>query len=183
MTDFATRSELDLALADVLNAPKTGAAVEILCRRPGRNQREFPRNLRLTQAGGITGDYEMRTPWLKLSDGSPDPRIQVSILPARVLNLLWRDRVNTIHPGDTFVADLDVTLANMPVGTRLKIGDATIEVSDLWNDGCVKWKVRFGREAYDWTSDPRHESLRLRGIYCRVVEDGDVQLGDMITKI
>jgi len=183
VTDHVTRIELDLALADVLDAPKVGVPVELLCRRPSRNQREYPDHLRLTQEGGIEGDYEMSAPWLKLVDGTPDPRIQVSILPAGILNLMWRDRENTAYPGDTIIADLNVTLANMPAGTRLQIGDAVVEVSDLWNEGCAKWKVRFGREAYDWTSEPAHEPLRLRGILCSIVKDGDVRLGDVITKV
>ena len=183
MSDLATRAELDLALPDVLAAPKTDAKVELLCRRPDRNQRDFTELLTLTEAGGIEGDYEMKKPWLTLPDGSPDPRIQVSILPKRVLDLVWRDRENVTFPGDTIIADLDVTLENMPVGTRLKLGDALVEVSDVWNEGCAKWKVRMGREAYDWTSAPEHEALRLRGIYCLIVGDGTVRLGDTIAKI
>jgi len=182
MTDHATRMELDAALPDVLAAPKTGSEVEILCYRPDRNQRVFPDSLQLTREAGIEGDYEMRAPWLKLPDGSPDPRIQVSILPKRVLDLVWRDRENVAYPGDTIIADLNVTLENMPVGTQLQVGDAVVEVSDLWNEGCAKWKVRMGREAYDWTSAPDHEALRLRGIYCRIIVDGKVRLGDTISK-
>lgn len=183
MSSYATRAELDHALADILAAPKSNTPIEMLCRRPDRNQREFPERLSLSVSGGIEGDYEMEKPWLKLSDGSPDPRIQVSILPKRVLDLVWRDRENVAFPGDTIIADLNVTLDNMPVGTRLQIGEAEVEVSDLWNEGCAKWKVRMGRDAYNWTSAPEHEPLRLRGIYCRIVKDGEVQLGDLIQKL
>ncbi|MCP3970396.1 MAG: hypothetical protein GY717_08790 [Rhodobacteraceae bacterium] len=183
MPDHITREELDLALPDVLAAPKDGSTVEMLCRRPDRNQRDFTDILHMSVADGIAGDYEMGAPWLKLPDGSPDPRIQVSIIPRRVLDLVWRDRENTNHPGDAIVTDLDMTLHNLPVGTRLQIGTAVVEVSDVWNDGCVKWKVRMGRPANDWISAPEHEALRLRGIYCKIVGDGEVRLGDTITKL
>lgn len=183
MTDHATRAELDAAMHEILAAPKTGAKVELLCRRPDRNQRDFTGSLTFTCDGGIEGDYEMDKPWLKLSDGSPDPRIQVSIIPRRVLDLVWRDRENVNFPGDTIVADLNVTLDNMPVGTRLQVGDAVVEVSDVWNDGCAKWKARMGRPANDWVSAPEHERLRLRGILCSIVGDGTVRLGDTISKI
>lgn len=183
MTDHATRGELDKALPDVLAAPADNATVDLLCRRPDRNQRDFPETLTLTVAGGIVGDYEMDKPWLTLPDGSPDPRIQVSILPKRVLDLVWRDRENVAFPGDTIIADMNVTLDNLPVGTRLQVGSAVIEVTDLWNEGCAKWKVRMGRPAYDWTSAPEHEALRLRGIYCKIVGDGEVTLGDTIKKL
>jgi len=183
MTNYVTREELDRALPDVLAAPKTGTRVEMLCRRPDRNQRVFPEVLKFTVDSGIEGDYEMDKPWLKLPDGSPDPRIQVSIIPRRVLDLVWLDRENTTHPGDAIVTDLDMTHENLPVGSRLKVGTAVVEISDVWNDGCAKWKVRMGRPANDWISAPEHETLRLRGIYCRIVGDGVVRLGDTITKI
>lgn len=183
MSDHASRAELDQALADVLAAPTTDAPVDLLCCRPDRNQREFPERLKLSVTGGVEGDYGMAKPWLKRPDGSADPRIQVSILPKRVLDLLWRDREKITFPGDTIIADLNVTLDNMPVGTRLQVGDAVVEVSDLWNEGCAKWKVRMGRDAHAWTSAPEHEPLRLRGVYCRIVSDGDVKLGERITKL
>ncbi|KAE9624218.1 hypothetical protein GP644_23545 [Parasedimentitalea maritima] len=62
------------------------------------------------------------------------------------MNLMWRDRVDMSHSGDTIIADLEVRLANMPVGTKLQVGSAVIETSDLWNESCAKWKMCFGRE-------------------------------------
>ena len=180
---YATRAELDRALPDVLSAPKNNTPVDMLCRRPDRNKREFPDRLELRVSGGIAGDYGMQKPWSTLPDGSPDPRIQVSILPRRVLDLVWRDRENITHPGDAIITDLNVALENLPTGTRLQIGSAVVEVSDMWNQGCAKWKVRMGRDAYDWTSCPEHEDLRLRGIYCLIVSDGEVALGDRIIKL
>jgi len=183
MTDYVTREELDRALPDVPVASKNGTKVEMMCSRPDRIQREFPEVLKFTVDGGIEGDYEMDKPWLKLPDGSPDPRIQVSIISRRMLDLVRLDRENTTHPGDAIATDLDMTHENLPVGSRLKVGTAVVEISDVWNDGCAKWKVRMDRPANDWISAPEHESLRLRGIYCRIVGDGEVWLNDTITKI
>ena len=117
MKDQVTRVELDSALENVLAAPTADTPVNILCYRPKFNQRVFPESLHLTCSGGIEGDFEMSLPWLKLADGSPDPRIQVSILPQRVLDLVWRDRENTPHPGDTIIADLNTSLENLAVGS------------------------------------------------------------------
>ncbi len=183
MSDHVTRAELDAALSNVLAAPTNDAEITLLCRRPDRNQREFPDRLEMSMAGGVAGDYEMAKPWLVYEDGSPDPRNQVSILPHRVLELVWRDRENVAFPGDTIVADMNMTLDNLPIGTKLQIGSAAVEVSDIWNEGCAKWKVRMGRDAYDWTSAPEHEPLRLRGIYCRIIADGEVRMDDRIIKI
>lgn len=183
MTDHVTSEDLSAALPHVLAAPKESGPVHLLCTRPGYNKRVFPERMGLTQAGGVEGDFEMKMPWLKLEDGSPDPRIQVSILPLRVLDLVWRNRVTVVHPGDAIVADFDMTLANLPTGSRIRVGTAVLRVSDLWNDGCVKWKVRYGRPAFAWISAPEHEALRLRGIFCSVETDGEVALGDRIVRL
>ena len=115
-------SELMAALPGVLSAPKTGSAVELLCFRPGYGERRFVDELALTRDRGIPGERWETAPWLKLPDGSGHPGIQVSILPRRVLDLVWRDRAGTVHPGDTFVCDLDMTEANLPEGQLLAVG-------------------------------------------------------------
>ncbi len=173
-----TLDDLNARLPHVLAAPKDAAPVECLCFRPGYGERTFPETLTLTRMQGIPGERWTKAPWMKLADGSPDPRIQVSILPKRVRDLVCGD---ALHPGDTVIADLDMTHANMPVGTLLQLGTAVIRVSDVFNDGCVKWKVRYGSDAKAWiVQDP---SLRLRGILCSIEQDGEVRLGDIIRKV
>lgn len=166
------------ALPKVLSAPKTGSAVELLCFRPGYGERHFVDELTVTQAQGIPGERWGTAPWLKLADGSGHPGIQVSILPRRVLDLVWRDRVTTPHPGDTFVTDLDMTEANLPEGQLLAVGTAVLRVSEVWNDACAKWKVRYGEPAYTWVR--AHKELRLRGVLCSVVKDGTIRLSDVV---
>ena len=75
--------------------------------------------LRLTVAAGIPGARWLTEPWQRLPDGAPDPDLQVSILPLRVLDLIWRNRQTVPHPGDTIVADLDLGLANLPPGAAM----------------------------------------------------------------
>lgn len=183
MKDFATAEELAAALPHVCAAPKEAGPVTMLCTRSGYNKRNFRDRLRLTRAGGVEDDFEMSNPWLRLPDGRPDPRIQVSILPLRVLDLVWRDRTAVIHPGDTIIADLDTSTTNLPAGSLIRAGTAVLGVSDLWNEGCVKWKVRYGRPAHAWVSAPQHENLRLRGILCSIEEDGEVAVGDTVARI
>ncbi|CUH78627.1 hypothetical protein TRM7557_01968 [Tritonibacter multivorans] len=179
---FATRAECDAALPYILDAPKDDVAIETLCFRPGYGERSFPERIQLSVARGIEGERWGVAPWLKLADGSGDPRIQVSILPKRIMDLCWRDRVNTPHPGDTMVADIDVTEDNMPVGTRLQIGSAVIEVSDKFNTACIKWKERYGGKSLRWLNHRPYRPLRLRGILCRVVQDGEIRATDRIRK-
>lgn len=183
VSGFATRAECDAALPHILDAPKDDAAIETLCFRPDYGERNFPERIELSVARGIKGERWTKAPWLKLADGSGDPRIQVSILPKRIMDLCWRDRVNSPHPGDTIVADIDVTEDNMPVGTRLQIGSAVVEVSDKFNTACIKWKERYGEESLRWLNHRPYRPLRLRGILCRVVQDGEISATDRIRKL
>jgi hypothetical protein len=124
-----TAGELAAALPGVLSAPKTGSAVEWLCFRPGYGERRFVDSLTVTRDHGIPGERWGNAPWLKLANGTGHPGIQVSILPRRVLDLVWRDRENQLHPGDTFVCDLDTSEQNLPEGQLLAVGTATLRVS------------------------------------------------------
>lgn len=180
MTDQVTTAELMAALPEVLSAPKSGSAVEQLCFRPGYGERRFVDELTLTRDQGIPGERWGLAPWLKLPDGSGHPGIQVSILPRRVLDLVWRDREGTVHPGDTFVSDLDMTEANLPEGQLLSVGTAVLRVSEVFNDSCAKWKVRYGAQAYDWVRHPDHRAYRLRGVLCSIERDGVIRLGDKV---
>ena len=170
-------------MPDILAAPKDGAAVSLLCSRPARNQRAFPDQLEFTKAQGIPGERWATQPWLKLPDGSPDPQIQVCILSTRVLDAVWRDRDTVAHPGDTFCLDMDLGYDNLPVGQLLAIGDVILRVSEEFNTACSKWKVRFGRESFDWINDPDNKQYRLRGILCSIEQDGFISNGDIVRKI
>lgn len=174
---------LAAALPHILEAPKTDAPIRQLCLRPDYGQRAFVSSLTLTRDQGIPGERWTTAPWMRLADGSPDPRIQVSILPARVLDLVWHPEDAAPHPGDPIVADIDTSLTNLPAGTRLQAGTAVLEVSDLFNEACVKWKTRYGAAAKAWVTAPGHPDLRLRGVLCRIIGDGEVTLTDRLQVI
>lgn len=180
MTNQVTTDELMAALPEVLSAPKSGSAVEQLCFRPGYGERHFVEELTLTRAHGIPGERWGTAPWLKLPDDSGHLGIQVSILPRRVLDLVWRDRETTVHPGDTFICDMDMTEENLPEGQLLSVGTAILRVSEVFNDSCAKWKVRYGEPAYDWVRRPEHRAYRLRGVLCSIERDGVIRLGDKV---
>jgi hypothetical protein len=174
---------LAAALPHVLAAPAAEGPVRLLCLRPRHNQRSFPDRLTLTRAAGVAGDCEAESPWLTLPDGSPDPQTQVSILSARVLDLVWPGRDPAIHPGDNIAADLDLSHAILPAGALLRAGTAILRVSAEPNDGCAKWKVRCGTAAQDWVRARLHLPYRLRGLFCSVEQDGVVALGDTLSPL
>ncbi len=171
-------SQFNAALPNVILAPKTDAVIDCLCLRPDRGTRAFPDHLTLSQSHGVIGDRWLTTAWLTLPDGRPDPRVQISILPQRVLDLVWQDRENIVHPGDQIVADLDMSEENLPIGTLIRVGSAVLRVSDEPNYGCVKWKVRYGADALKWVES--HPKLRLRGVLCSIEQDGVVTLQDRL---
>jgi hypothetical protein len=177
-----TLEELQAALPDVLAAPKDNVPIEQLCLRPDFRKRKFVDEMQLTQEFGIPGERWNTEPWLKLEDGRADPRIQVSILGTRVRDLVWRDKVNGLHPGDSFMADMDFSYENMPDGTLLHIGNAVVRVSDKFNHACAKWQQNYGQDALRWVVKPDNRKYRLRGVLCEVVQDGWVKTGDLIRK-
>jgi MOSC domain-containing protein YiiM len=84
--------------------------------------------------------------------------------------------------GDNLVVDLDLAAANLPVGQRLVVGEAVLEVTDLAHTGCDKFSERFGRDAVLFVNAAKRRELRLRGCYARVVKAGSVQAGAVIRK-
>ncbi|MBN8290381.1 hypothetical protein JI664_00220 [Rhodobacter sp. NTK016B] len=180
--NFATRAELDAALPGILAAPKDGAEIGALCLRPERNTRRFVDRIEVTREQGIPGERWLREPWLRLPDGTPHPGIQVCILSRRVLDLVWRDRETVVHPGDTFIVDMDLGMDNLPEGTLLQAGCAVLRVSGVFNDACVKWKARYGAASKDWINAPENHRHRLRGILCSVESDGAIHNGNRLLK-
>ena len=180
--DFVTKAALDAVITQIKDAPKDDVPIETLCFRPGFGARQFPNQIEVTRRGGITGERWLKAPWMKLPDGAPDPAIQISILGRRVHDAVRFDPQNMLHPGDTIMADLDCSEANMPTGTLLKIGSAVLRVSGVFNTACVKWKARYGAEAFEWINTPKYQPIRLRGLLCSVYQDGEISKEARIVK-
>jgi hypothetical protein len=174
----ATLFDCEAALKRITAAPKDAAVINELCVRPNFGQREYPPEIELTREQGISGDRWRTHPWLTLPHGEPDPRIQVSILSKRVMDLCWRSCITTPHPGDLLVVDMDLSEENLPPGSILRAGEATPEVGDRFISACVKWRRRYGDGSYKWINLPKNRHLRLRGILCQIVQNGTVRVGD-----
>ena len=176
-----TQDELMAALPHMRAAPRDDAPITSLCLRPDYGQRSYPDRIIMTRAQGVPGERWTTAPWMRLADGSPDPRIQISILPLRMLDLVWQPGDAAPHPGDPIVADMNMCLENLPTGSLIRAGTAILRVSDVWNDACVKWKTRYGQPAHDFV---RHApELRLRGVLCESIQDGEVAVGEHLQVI
>lgn len=180
-----SEQELDSKMAWIQQAPKDSASIKQLCLRPKSGERLFTERLELCPERGVVGDRWLHHTWIYLLDGSPDPRLQVSLLPTRIWELACKpfEDQGVLHPGDTFIADLDCSEKNLPTGQRLQVGSAVIEVSDIFNTACSKWRDRYGNKSIQWINRPHNRPLRLRGILCSIVTGGTVSLSDRIEKL
>jgi hypothetical protein len=176
------RAKLDAAIPYILAAPQNSATIQQLCFRPEFGERTFVDELLVTIGGGVQGCRWSHLPWLKKEDGSGDPRIQVSILQKRVLDLVYEPGGVAVHPGDTFTVDMNLSHESLPIGTILQAGSAQLRVSDHWNNACVKWKVRYGTDALNWVREDEHIKYRLRGVLCEIIKDGIITNSSLLTK-
>ena len=82
--------------------------------------------------------------------------------------------------GDNLIVDLDLSSANLPIGSRLRIGSATLEVMPFPHDGCDKYRARFGADALRFISEKSRRPRNLRGIYLGVIERGEIAVDDKV---
>jgi MOSC domain-containing protein YiiM len=141
--------------------------------RGADGQRDTPEQVILTREEGVPGDA-----WFRKSPGKTNA--QVTMMRLDVARLIANGQPLSLF-GDNLFVDLDISAANLPAGSRLRAGAALLEVTRKPHTGCFKFRERFGADALRLTADPRFQSLRLRGVYVKVVEDGPVACGDSVT--
>jgi MOSC domain-containing protein YiiM len=171
------------AEADVAAAPRDGGRLEAIVRRPAIDVRESIETGRLDLAAGLDGDNWAARGSRSSPDGAADPRAQVTLISVRVLAAIERDRTRWPLAGDQLYVDLDLSIENLPAGSRLAVGDAVLEVTEEPHTGCSKFRARFGSEALKFVNQPPGRDLRLRGVNTRVVTPGRVRAGDPISKL
>ena len=183
MATYTDTSELDAGLETILAAPKTNGAVDMVVSRPRTDEREVLDEGFLDPLEGLRGDRWLSDASRAAADGVPDPATQITVMSSRVIDLLAGDRDRWPLAGDQLFVDLDITVENLPPGTRLRVGEAIIEVSAEPHTGCSKFTARFGSAAIRFVNSPSGRALRLRGLNARVIEAGTVCPGDAIAKL
>jgi MOSC domain-containing protein YiiM len=102
---------------------------------------------------------------------------------ARAAQAVARDRERWPLAGDQLFVDFDLSVDNLPAGTRVAVGEAVLELTEIPHTGCAKFSARFGTEALKFVNKSPGRELRLRGANARVVTPGTVRVGDAVTKL
>jgi MOSC domain-containing protein YiiM len=155
--------------------PRDEGSVVLVVSRPDVDARVTPSRCRITPEGGVAGDR-----W-----ANKEPRLlaaQVTVMRADVARVLANGQPLSLS-GDNLLMDLDLSQANLPERTRLRVGTALCEVTPKPHTGCSKFAARFGQDARGVTSAEAFRGWRLRGLYVQVLEAGDVGPGDRIVVV
>ena len=155
----------------------------MIIRRPDVDQREELEEAELDLDLGVVGDNWKARETVGPSHHDPDRNAQVTIMNARVIGLVATERDRWSLAGDQFYVDFDLSWENVPPGTRLQLGTAVVERSDVPHTGCDKFSGRFGVEALRFVNTGPGRDLSFRGINTRVVVPGVARRGDQITRL
>jgi MOSC domain-containing protein YiiM len=170
MSPMATIEDLEGRWNVIEPAPRSSGTVRGICVRVEEGVHETPERVELSVEDGMAGD--------RWAAGRRDRDAQVTLMNVRVAELIGGP---LDLAGDNFQVDLDLSEDALPVGTRLRIGSALLEVSPAPHTGCKKFRERFGLDALKWVNDNRDR--RLRGMNCRVLEAGAVAVGDPVAVV
>jgi hypothetical protein len=181
--EHARVGELEAGMEEIRRSPSDGGTVELIVRRPATNEREVLAEGMLDPVEGLVGDRWRPHGSGGSPHGSSDTDTQLTVMNARVVALLARERERWPLAGDQIYVDLDLSTDNLPPGTRLALGSAVIEVTQEPHTGCAKFSARFGSEALRLINAPVGRALRMRGMNTRVVASGTVRTGDTIRKL
>jgi hypothetical protein len=171
---------LEAQLDVILQAPADVGLIEMLVRRPDRDQREVVDSAKLDADHGLIGDdWSQRI----YEDGTPDKPTQLTLMNSRVADAVAVDRDRWPLAGDQIYVDMNLSVRNLPAGTRIRVGDAVVEISAVPHTGCKKFASRFGKDALRFANVGVGKENRFRGVNAFVVESGEVHTGDRISKL
>jgi MOSC domain-containing protein YiiM len=165
-------AQLQRRLAALPPPPTEVGRLALIVRRHADGVRETLLEVLLTPEQGVPGDR-----WSRL--GARNPEAQLTAMRREVAELIANGQPLTTF-GDNLFVQLDISAANLPVGARLRVGRALLEVTPKPHNGCVKFEGRFGEDALAFVQAPATRPQNLRGIYWKVVEAGPATAGSPI---
>ncbi len=167
-----TFQELSESLRRLPPAPADEGTVALVVARPATGQRITPERCRLSPSSGVDGDRWSARP-------NPNPLNQVTVMRADAAEVFADGQPLSLF-GDNLLIHLDLHENNLPAGTVVRVGTALCEVTPLPHTGCGKFAARFGADARSVTDAAEFRAWRLRGIHLRVLDAGEVGVGDVV---
>jgi MOSC domain-containing protein YiiM len=180
--EHLSREHLEAGLEHIRESPADRGRLILVVRRPEIGQRDLPEEAVLDLATGLEGDNWLTRGSSSTPDRSADPDRQVTVINARLAELVAGGTGRMALAGDQLYVDLDLSVDNLPAGSLLAVGEAVLRVSEAPHTGCAKFIDRFGTEAMRFVSSRTGRRLRLRGMNARIVVPGTVRLGDLAVK-
>lgn len=153
-------------------APDSGS-LRMIVRRLADGRREHPERVPLSPEQGVPGDGWNRRPPRRLD-------AQLAVIRFDLAQTIANGQSLDLF-GDNLFVDFDLSAENLPEGTRLRVGDALVEVTAYPHNGCAKFSARFGPAALRCVQAPETRNQNRRGIYWQVVEAGDAYVGAAIS--
>lgn len=153
--------------------PRDQGEVKVICLRKGDGVHESVETGELSVEAGLVGDR-----WS--SGEQPERHSQLTLISARVSELIAHPALAGYESGDNFVVDLDLSEENLSPGTRLRLGEALVEITPEPHTGCAKFAARFGPPALKFVNYKPTRPQRLRGVHAEVIEPGSVRVGDVV---
>ncbi len=180
--EHLSRGRLFAGLDRIRAAPPDAGQLVLIVRRPAVGERELLGEAILSRETGLAGDSWLTRGSSQTPDGSADPHRQITVMNARVAELVAGGTDRMPLCGDQLYLDLDLSVDNLPAGSLLAVGQAVLRVSEAPHTGCAKFVERFGGEAMRFVNGRIGRQLRMRGANMSVVVPGPVRLGDLAVK-
>jgi hypothetical protein len=181
--EHLARERLVAGLDQIRDSPRDGGRLVLVVCRPTVGERDLPAEAVLDLVTGLDGDNWLTRGSSSTPDGSADPQRQVTVMNARVAELVAGGTDRMPLAGDQLYLDLDLSIDNLPAGSLLAVGQAVLQVSEAPHLGCAKFVERFGAEAMRFVNSRVGRQLRLRGLNARVMVPGIVRIGDLAAKL
>lgn len=183
MSNHLTSAQLHAGLSQIQQSPPDRGNLKAIVIRPASDERVSLSECQLSPELGVHGDTWANGCWKSLPDGSPHPDVQIAIINSRTIDLLAGTESRWPLAGDNLYVDLDLSVENLTAGQRLSIGTAVIEITEVLHSGCEKFGERYGSAAVAFVNSEIGRTLRLRGIYAKVVTAGMIHVNDVVSKV
>ncbi len=181
--EHRTTEQLVAGIDEVRRAPADGGRLVLIVRRPVPGEREEVAVAQLDPVLGLVGDSWRERGSRRTPDGGPHPDMQITLMNVRAADLVAVDPARRSLAGDQLFVDLDLGAANLPAGSRLRVGEALLEITAEPHRGCAKFADLFGMDAARFVNSEVGIELNLRGINARVVAAGTIRAGDEVRRV